>query len=63
MTKTGVEHWFRCVTPWAVFAIVVKDGIIVTAAPIASWAKRAGHELISTEENDGTFRFLIRRTD
>ena len=29
---------------------------------IASWAKRAGHELISTEENDGTFRFLIRRT-
>ena len=29
---------------------------------IASWAKRTGHELISTEESDGTFRFLIRRT-
>jgi TusA-related sulfurtransferase len=29
---------------------------------IASWAKRSGHELISTEENDGSFRFLIRRT-
>jgi TusA-related sulfurtransferase len=28
---------------------------------IASWAKRTGHELISTEENSGTFRFLIRR--
>lgn len=29
---------------------------------IASWAKRTGHELVSTEETDGTFRFLIRRT-
>jgi tRNA 2-thiouridine synthesizing protein A len=29
---------------------------------IASWAKRTGHELISTQENDGVFRFLIRRT-
>jgi tRNA 2-thiouridine synthesizing protein A len=29
---------------------------------IASWAKRTGHELISTEEKDGVFRFLIRRT-
>jgi TusA-related sulfurtransferase len=29
---------------------------------IASWAKRTGHELISTEEQDGVFRFKIRRT-
>lgn len=29
---------------------------------IASWSKRTGHELVSTEEVDGTFRFLIRRT-
>ena len=29
---------------------------------IESWAKRTGHELISTEENDAVFRFLIRRT-
>lgn len=29
---------------------------------IASWAKRTGHELISTEENEAVFRFLIRRT-
>ena len=28
---------------------------------IASWAKRTGHDLISTEESDGVFRFLIRR--
>jgi tRNA 2-thiouridine synthesizing protein A len=28
---------------------------------IASWAKRAGQELISTEKHDGRFRFLIRR--
>jgi len=29
---------------------------------IASWAKRTGHELISTDDVDGGFRFLIRRT-
>jgi tRNA 2-thiouridine synthesizing protein A len=29
---------------------------------IASWAKRTGHELVSVEEKDGVFRFLIRRT-
>ena len=29
---------------------------------IKSWTKRTGHELISIEENDGVFRFLIRRT-
>ena len=29
---------------------------------IASWAKRTGHELISTTDDDGVFRFLIRRT-
>jgi TusA-related sulfurtransferase len=29
---------------------------------IASWAKRTGHDLVSTEEQDGVFRFLIRRT-
>lgn len=29
---------------------------------IASWAKRAGHELISVEETEGVYRFLIRRT-
>jgi TusA-related sulfurtransferase len=29
---------------------------------IASWTKRTGHELISSEENEGVFRFLIRRT-
>jgi TusA-related sulfurtransferase len=28
---------------------------------IQSWAKRAGQELLSVEENDGVFRFLIRR--
>ena len=27
-----------------------------------SWTKRTGHELISVEEEDGVFRFLIRRT-
>jgi tRNA 2-thiouridine synthesizing protein A len=29
---------------------------------IASWAKHTGHELVSMEETDGVFRFLIRRT-
>lgn len=29
---------------------------------IKSWAKRTGHELLSFGEEDGTFRFLIRRT-
>jgi tRNA 2-thiouridine synthesizing protein A len=29
---------------------------------ITSWAKRTGHKLISIEEKDGVFRFLIRRT-
>ncbi len=28
---------------------------------IKSWTKRTGHELISTEEDEGVFRFLIRR--
>ncbi len=30
---------------------------------ITSWAKRTGHELISADESDGVFRFLIRRTE
>jgi tRNA 2-thiouridine synthesizing protein A len=29
---------------------------------IESWAKRTGHELVSVENDDGVFRFLIRRT-
>jgi tRNA 2-thiouridine synthesizing protein A len=29
---------------------------------IKSWTKRTGHELISTENNGGVYRFLIRRT-
>jgi len=29
---------------------------------IKSWTKRTGHELVSIEENEGVFRFLIRRT-
>lgn len=29
---------------------------------IKSWTKRTGQELISIEENEGVFRFLIRRT-
>ena len=28
---------------------------------IESWAKRTGNELVSVDEIDGTFRFLIRR--
>lgn len=28
---------------------------------IQSWTKRTGHELISVEEDEGVFRFLIRR--
>ena len=28
---------------------------------IKSWTKRTGHELISIDENEGVFRFLIRR--
>lgn len=28
---------------------------------IRSWAKHAGHELVSAERTDGGFRFLIRR--
>jgi len=27
-----------------------------------SWSKRTGHELVSVDEEDGVFRFLIRRT-
>ena len=38
MTRQRHLEWFRCVTPWAVFAIVAKDGIVVTAPPIASWS-------------------------
>ncbi len=29
---------------------------------IRSWAKRAGHELLSVEKVGGGFRFLIRRS-
>ena len=29
---------------------------------IRSWTKRTGQELISIEEDEGVFRFLIRRT-
>ena len=29
---------------------------------IKSWTKRTGQELISIEESEGVFRFLIRRT-
>ena len=29
---------------------------------IKSWTKRTGHELISIENTEGVFRFLIRRT-
>ena len=29
---------------------------------IQSWTKRTGHELISVEEDESVFRFLIRRT-
>jgi TusA-related sulfurtransferase len=29
---------------------------------IKSWTKRTGHELISYDNKDGVFRFLIRRT-
>ena len=29
---------------------------------IKSWTKRTGHELISIENIEGVFRFLIRRT-
>lgn len=28
---------------------------------IESWSKRTGHELLSVEEQDGVFRFLMRR--
>jgi tRNA 2-thiouridine synthesizing protein A len=29
---------------------------------IESWARRTGHELVSVDNDDGVFRFLIRRT-
>jgi tRNA 2-thiouridine synthesizing protein A len=29
---------------------------------IAAWARQTGNELISTEQEDRVFRFLIRRT-
>ena len=29
---------------------------------IKSWTKRTGHELVSLENEDGVFRFIIRRT-
>ncbi len=29
---------------------------------VIRWAKRTGHELVLTEESDGTTRFLVRRT-
>ncbi len=29
---------------------------------IKSWVKRTGHELVKFEENDGVFRFIIRKT-
>lgn len=32
------QEWFRCVTPWAVFAVVAENGIVVEAAPIARWS-------------------------
>ncbi|MBD3366678.1 MAG: response regulator SirA [Candidatus Eisenbacteria bacterium] len=28
---------------------------------IESWARRTGNELVSVDETEGTFRFLIRR--
>lgn len=32
------QEWFRCVMPWAVFAVVAENGIVVDAAPIARWS-------------------------
>jgi len=32
------------------------------ASDLASWAKRTGHDLMSTVEEDGVTRFTIRRT-
>ena len=31
-------------------------------ADIKSWSKRTGQELVSVEEDEGVFRFRIRRT-
>lgn len=32
------DRWIRVVMPRAVFAVVVRDGVVVDAAPIARWA-------------------------
>lgn len=29
---------------------------------ITSWAKRTGHELVAVDEEDGSLRFIIRRS-
>lgn len=34
----GLRVLIRVVLPWAVFGLIVEDGIVVEAAPIAAWA-------------------------
>jgi tRNA 2-thiouridine synthesizing protein A len=37
------------------------EPVFRTREEISSWAKRAGHELLSVEKTEEGYRFLIRR--
>jgi TusA-related sulfurtransferase len=49
----------EAMAPGSVLELLADDPS--SRSDMKSWAKRTGHELLSVEENDGLYRFLIRR--
>jgi TusA-related sulfurtransferase len=47
------------ISPGQILEVLADDP--ASESDIRSWAKHAGHELLSVEKVDGGFRFLIRR--
>lgn len=54
-----VNEEIETVAPGEVLELLADDPS--SESDITSWAKRAGHELVSVEKEGGTLRFLIRR--
>lgn len=54
--KTGIEK----VAVGQVMELIADD--CGSKVDMPAWAANTGHELISTEEDGDTFRFLVRRT-
>ncbi len=54
-TREGISS----ISPGQILEVLADDP--ASESDIRSWAKHAGHELISIEKVEGGFRFLIRR--